>query len=536
MPAGGEILTILLNNFGSAFISGLKNIQNLTYGTLSILLSIDFILAILLNLENGDHLQTIIKKMLKYGLFFYFIENWGPIINYIIDGFSQAGATAGSGSKSIISDPSAILNVGFNLASPIPTYMNTIYQMGWTAVLVNFFNLAMFFLCWILIIIAFGLMGIQAFITYLEFYLVSTLSLIFIPWGVNKHTSFLAEKAFGSIVSFGVKFMVLTFILCVAKPLINTWTMTVDVNTTWDQMLFIVIGCWTVAFLCWQAPGLASGLMSGSPTLTAGTVAGSAAATGSAIAGGASAAKAAGGALAGAAGSAAKGAAGLAGAAAGGAAGKSGLQAAAGALGGMASHVGGGIKSAVQNSAPMQAASSIKDAFNGGAASASGGSGSSGGTSSSTSTGAGSGGSSGSTDTSGSSDAGSRGSPSSRSDSLASASSTGAGSSSGGSSDGFSADSKTGLLLPSSVANSRNYKPVDNSTPPQSSSASGGANGVVASPKASTSNANSSSTSANQQDKPGVISSIAQLVNQGHSMIPPEASPSGGIHVPIKSD
>lgn len=501
MPAGGEILTTLQNSFGAAFIGGLSNIQNLAYGTLSLLVFIDLILAILLNLENGDHLQTLIKKILKYGLFLYFIQNWGQIINWIIDSFSLAGATAGGGSKSIMTDPSAILNKGFNLASPIPLYMKTIYALGWQAVIENLFNLVIFILCWMLIIAAFAIMSVQVFITYLEFYLMSTLTIIFIPWGGSKHTSFLAEKAFGTIISFGVKFMVLIFIICVAQTQVSTWTITVDATTTWDQMLFVVIGCWTITFLCWQAPGLAAGLMTGSPTLTAGTAAGAAMATGSAAVGGARAV--AGVARAGAS---------LAGAMVGGAAGKEGaLAKAAGALGGAAGHIGGGIK----------------DALNSGFSGSSGGNSSSGGSSGISGSSGGGSSSGGSSGTSGSSGGGSSIGGSSGTRNFSGGGSSGSNSSSCGS---WTKDAKSGGMVYnplSSASNSSGISPVDNATPPTPPNNSS---------LQSTQAAHAGTDPKQGSPRPNTLNTITSVIEQARMAIPPEASLSGGIHVPINRD
>ena len=70
-------------------------------------------------------------------------------------------------------------------------------------------SLFMYGWAYIFTILAFFMLAIQVFITYLEFYLVAALSLILVPFGVFKHTAFIAERAFGSVVSFGVKLMVL---------------------------------------------------------------------------------------------------------------------------------------------------------------------------------------------------------------------------------------------------------------------------------------------------------------------------------------
>lgn len=507
------ILNTALQQYANIFTLGMVKAQALAFGTLGITFAIDFALKILTKLEDGDHIKTIIWSIIKWGAYYYLIKNWPYLVNIVLDSFIKAGNEVANGgiSDALMKQPSFFIDTGFKAIDPLVTYIKTLH------ILDDAFVMLMTAISMVGTLLAFGIMSIQVFVTYIEFFLLSSLAVIFVPFGAWKHTSFMAEKAFGVVIGFGVKFAVLTTVASASVVMLrNVASSLLDTDPTWQAGMLVLLLASSMAYLSWNAPAVASSMMSGGPSLTAGSAIGSALSAGSAVVGGASVAKAAGGALAGAAGSAARGAAGIAGAAAGGAAGKSGLQAAAGALGGMASHVGGGIKGAIQSSSTMQAASSVKDAFSGAAASASGGGKT------------GSGGSSGSTDTNGSSATDSRGSPKSGAGSLTSAV---AGNGSGGSSDGYSADAKTGLLLPSSVANSRNYKPVNNSTPPQNSSASGGA---AAPPKANTSKANSSSTNANHSSKPGAISTIAQLIGQAQSAIPPEASPSGGIHVPIK--
>jgi len=500
LPADGELLSSLLQSFSTAFINRLSVVQNLALGTIGILLVIDAIISILMNLENGDQIKNMIIKIIKYGAFIGIVENWGSFSNIVIDSFVKAGAAGGT--DSIMKDPSAIVNIGFNLASPIPEYMNTIYAMGWSAVIVNLINLLMFAFCWLFIIIAFAIMGIQVFVTYLEFYIMATLTIIFIPGGVNKHTSFLAEKAFGSIVSFGVKFMVLTFILNVAQGLMQGWVISVNASTTWDQMLFVVVGCWTIALLCWQAPGLAAGLMNGSPSLTGGAVVGGAIATGAGAVGLGMATATAGG----LAGSTLRGAASLGGAMAGGTAGKEGaLAMAAGAIGGGLSHLGNNI-------ANTTGISGIKDAFSsgfGGGSAQSEGSDVCGNNEKSTS---------------GISVSGNNSGTASDVNAGNSISSKDAGS-------GGTANNSSGIDDTAGTGRSvgsEGYKPVDNATPPPApQNKVGSAAGQTAAARATQQQGGGSSNKLN---------TIAQFVGQTQAVIPPESGPSGGIHVPIKHD
>jgi type IV secretion system protein TrbL len=119
------------------------------------------------------------------------------------------------------------------------------------------------------------MLAIQIFVTYLEFYLVAALSLILVPFGVFKHTAFIAERAFGSVVSFGVKLMVLSFIIAAAHPVLAQ--ITLPAQPTWQQAYMVLLASLAIAFLAWHAPGIAAGMITGGPTLTAGSAAGFAA-------------------------------------------------------------------------------------------------------------------------------------------------------------------------------------------------------------------------------------------------------------------
>jgi len=137
------------------------------------------------------------------------------------------------------------------------------YQLG---------SLFMYGWAFIFTLVAFFMLAIQVFITYLEFYLVAALSLVLVPFGVFKHTAFIAERAFGSVVSFGVKLMVLSFIIAAAQPVLAG--ITVPAVPTLQQAYMVLLAALAIAFLAWHAPGIAAGMISGGPSLTAGSAAG----------------------------------------------------------------------------------------------------------------------------------------------------------------------------------------------------------------------------------------------------------------------
>jgi len=276
------ILTTLFNSFMSAFASGIGLINGDAKWLLGTLMLIDLLLAILLNLSDGDHMKTLVSKILRYGLFIWIVMDYRNIIQVVFDSFQMIGLKAGGGgiSNAMLSDPSALADQGILAASPIFEHLSTI---GTVDMLGNLPDIIFTGLVGLLVIFCFFIISIQIFITYLEFYLVGTLALILIPFGVNKHTAFLGEKAIGAVLSFGIKLMVLAFIASVAIPLVKSWALPVD--PTLKQALCLLLGSCGLTFLAWQAPGVASSLLSGSPSLTGGSAAGFALAGAAATAG-----------------------------------------------------------------------------------------------------------------------------------------------------------------------------------------------------------------------------------------------------------
>lgn len=276
------ILTSIFNEFMKAFSFGLGAIYGDAVWLLGILIVIDLILAVVLNLSDGDHIKTLIKKTLKYGVFIGIVMHWQKIAQIVFDSFQSVGLKAGGGglSISLLSDPSALAEQGIFASAPIFAHLS---QLNTLNVIGNLLNVIFTGLIGLLIVFCFFIIGIQIFVTYLEFYIVGALALILIPFGVYKQTAFLGEKAIGAVISFGVKLMVLSFIASVAIPLVKTWAL--PPNPSLKDALCLFLGSCALTFLSWQAPSMASSLLSGSPSLSAGSAAGFALAGGAATVG-----------------------------------------------------------------------------------------------------------------------------------------------------------------------------------------------------------------------------------------------------------
>jgi len=269
IPVEIGTLTTVMNTFETAFTGGYSNLYQDAMDLLGKLATLEVAIAALWWLLCDDNVMVeLLKRIIKIGFFIFVVAKYPYLINCMVNGFVYVGLKAGGGSTgassmNLLKDPSQIISVGFGLAKPIDDAI-----AGYNPL--NVPKIILAGLAEILVMLAFFGLAIGVFITYLEFYLISVLGLILIPFGTLKYTAFLAEKVFGSIISFGVRLMVLSFILTTAIPILAGLQMAP--NPDFNQVLILFLIAATIAGLAWHASSVAGGLMSGSPSLTAGAV------------------------------------------------------------------------------------------------------------------------------------------------------------------------------------------------------------------------------------------------------------------------
>lgn len=282
MGPDSGILTSLLNTFSSAFTGGYSSIFGDAWGLLGILSALELtIAAVWWALTESDALKELLRLCIKIGFFIFVVTKYDWLVDCVISGFIKTGLKAGGGgSMNLIKDPSAIVDYGLTVTEPI-----FIHIKNYDAVdtLANLPDIIMTGLSGIMVLLAFFALAIQVFITYLEFYLVSVLALILVPFGVFKYTSFITEKVFGAIISFGVRLMVLSFIISVSRPVLVGLQLPADPPLQKIMIMFLAVIA--IAVLAWHAPGIAGGLLAGAPSLSAGAGLGVAAAAGAGLAG-----------------------------------------------------------------------------------------------------------------------------------------------------------------------------------------------------------------------------------------------------------
>ncbi len=318
---------------------------------------------------DDDILVRLIRKTLFVGVFAYLISNWNGLAKIVFDSFAGLGLKAsGTGfSTADLMRPGKVAQTGLDAARPLLESISDL--MGWVAFFENFIQIACLLFAWALVILAFFVLAIQLFVTLIEFKLATLAGFVLIPFGLFGKTAFMAERVLGSVVSSGIKVLVLAVIIGIGSTLFGQFTQGFAGQTpSIDDAMAVVLAALSLVGLGIFGPGIANGLVAGGPQMGAGAAAG----TGLAVAGatvasiGAAGVAARGGmAMGSGAGAAIRAGAGTAGAASVaydlGAAGQTGVAGAASGLGGVARAAGNAATSPLR-----QAAAHVQSSFSDG--------------------------------------------------------------------------------------------------------------------------------------------------------------------------
>lgn len=249
--------------------------------------------AIWWTIERDDPRQFIVQLLRKImGLLFF----WAILINFdtwipaIIDGFSQAGQTAG-GTGALT--PSTVLDRGLEIATKILSTANNIGLLDGPSGLGKYIVAA---LAALTILLAFGVIAGQMLVTLIESYIVVNAGVLFLGFAGSRWTTTFAEKFISYAVSVGVKLFVTYLIIGAGQTISNGWAALITTDMVVADYLSILVGAVVYMFLAWQIPALASSMLTGAVSMTLGSAMATAGTMAAGVLGAAGAAAAAGGA------------------------------------------------------------------------------------------------------------------------------------------------------------------------------------------------------------------------------------------------
>ena len=264
-----NFLDNLLNFFYEHSVTGMIQLQPHAFELVCILAIIDICSTWALY-DGQMRMSFVINKVMKVGFFLLLIVNWDTINSAILRSFEIAGATASGLSNIGAGDwisPSKILERGFNICGTLfKDFQDTgITDNGGIA------RLFMDLIAIAITIASFFFISLQVLITKIEFCIFSSLGVILLPFGAIRFTSFLFQRVVSGVFSFGVKLMIMYFLLGLFDTLSGTLT-SFEENVSFSSMLKMALSYATLAFLVWKLPNLAASMMNGQPSMEVGDV------------------------------------------------------------------------------------------------------------------------------------------------------------------------------------------------------------------------------------------------------------------------
>ncbi|API59653.1 P-type conjugative transfer protein TrbL [Tardibacter chloracetimidivorans] len=269
----------VIDHFMEAFIAYIDSGFGLLGGDVAflttILIGIDITLAGLFWALGGedDVIGKFLKKILYVGVFALILNSFSTLSEIIFRSFAGLGLTAG-GSAITADDllrPGRLAGTGFEAAWPLLEQAKEL--VGPIAFFDNFIEIAVLVIAWIIVILAFFILAIQLFITILEFKLTSLAGFVLVPFALWNRTSFVAERVLGSVVSSGIKVMVLAVIVGIGSNYFADFTSAMTVGeVSIEQAVSLMLASLAIFGLAIFGPAIASGLVAGAPQLGAGSV------------------------------------------------------------------------------------------------------------------------------------------------------------------------------------------------------------------------------------------------------------------------
>jgi type IV secretion system protein TrbL len=185
------------------------------------------------------------------------------------------GLTAGGGTISAddLLKPGHLAGTGFEAAWPL---LNQASQMlGFTSFFDNFLTIVILLIAWLFVIVAFFILSIQLFVTIIEFKLTTLAGFVLVPFALWNRTAFLAERVLGSVITSGIKVMVLAVIVGIGSGFFGDFVSSLGgQDPDLGAAMSLVLASLALMGLGIFGPAVASGLVAGAPQLGAGAAVG----------------------------------------------------------------------------------------------------------------------------------------------------------------------------------------------------------------------------------------------------------------------
>jgi type IV secretion system protein TrbL len=211
--------------------------------------------------EDGLGVITaLLRKVLAVGFFYALLINGPTWIRAVIDGFTQAGASA-SGLTDL--SPSGVFDQGLALANKI---LNSVEGLG---ILEGIFPSLVAVFTALVVVVSFAIIAAQLLVALVESFVVIGAGVLFVGFSGSRWTKFFTERYLSYLASVGVKLLVLYLIMGVGMSIAARWVPILERGGFSPIPFFYVMGGSLVfLFLTWHIPSVASAMMVGAVHLS----------------------------------------------------------------------------------------------------------------------------------------------------------------------------------------------------------------------------------------------------------------------------
>lgn len=219
--------------------------------------------------SDDQVLVPLIRKALYIGIFAWIIQDWQSITTAFSDTFMFLGIRAGGGriDTNVLHHPGKMAKQGWTLIQPM---LQAIMDISGKSGFYDGFGLILLLCVAVLVVIlAYFFIAIQMAMALLTFKLGTLVAFILLPFALFTHTTFIAERPLGWVVTASVRFMVLTLVLSLGDSVFARLLVDPNKEVTAPGILGIALAAVLFMVLTLTASRLATDLATGTPRLGA---------------------------------------------------------------------------------------------------------------------------------------------------------------------------------------------------------------------------------------------------------------------------
>lgn len=273
------ILTEILNNFIEILYKIPQNLRTMAMALLFFLSTIEIALTIYNNIDNPQfqYLKWGKTKILKIGFIILAIQKYETIIKAVKSFFLEIG-TKGLGlsisSSDYFNNPSIIFDKGKKLSLIILESVE-----GFSPSTYIFILLAL------LAFVGFFIISVQIILCWIEFYFLTGISIVFLPFGALDMTGEYYKNVFKTIMSCSIKLCVFNIWILICDKIIKAVLSNPPNGIVKLDYALVVCGtAFILVAIMLILPSMTAGLLTGTPQMNAGMAMSAAIGAGAALA------------------------------------------------------------------------------------------------------------------------------------------------------------------------------------------------------------------------------------------------------------